>query len=174
MNQYARLFAHARIPAKDRDVLVRFPWHRTAASSFFCCPIQVNYQKAPEGLPYPHFATKHIDAKPTHICVLANGSFFKLDVLSVDGKPFSAGQIQRGLEGILAAPRGAGQAEAVGNLTAHNRDVWAAARDSILSVPGNDQVFRMIDSGVFRASFACRKSWGLRVDMCVSLVCGRA
>jgi hypothetical protein len=85
--------------------------------------------------------------------VLANGNFFQLDVLTAEGKPFTSGQIQRGLEGILAAPRGACQAEAIGNLTAHNRDIWAAARDSLLSIPGNDKVFNMIDSGtlgVFR------------------------
>ena len=111
---------------------------------------QVNYNAAPAGLPFPHFATKHIDAKPRHVLVLAHGSFFTLDVLSADGKPYSAGQIQASLQAIMdVAPAKVRQAELLGDLTTCNRDVWADARASIASVAENSKPLELIDSGSF-------------------------
>lgn len=121
--------------------------------------LQINYQKAPAGLPFPHYATQHIDAKPRHILVLAHNTFYKVDVLSTDGAPYSAGQIQASLEAILAAKpaAGAGQAEAIGNLTAQNRDVWADARNSLCMSAENEKTFNEIDSGacMFLCTMAC-------------------
>lgn len=82
--------------------------------------------------------------------VLARGSFFTLDVLSADGKPYSAGQIQASLQAIMdVAPAKVRQAELLGDLTTCNRDVWADARAAIASVPENTKPFELIDSGSF-------------------------
>lgn len=115
--------------------------------------VQINYHRVPAGLPFPHYATTHIDLNPRHVLVLANGSFYTVDVLSADGKPYSAGQIQASLQAIVDGKPGAGKggyAEDIGNLTAEDRDIWANARAGLLKSTNNTALLNAVDTGSLR------------------------
>lgn len=136
MSQYARLFGHARIPGVGRDTLIN------------SCPV-------PAGLPFPHFATEHTPLRgysASHVCVVARGSFFKLEVIRRrTGEPYSAQRIYSALSAILAqnAPSGdGGAAKQLGDLTAGDRDAWAVARVGIQKLPGNQVALDAIDTAL--------------------------
>lgn len=121
MNQVARLFAHARVPARDRDKLI-------------------NYGCAPIGLPaeLQHFATEYRCTRPRHIAVIAGGGHvFSLDVLGSDAlTPLPTAAIRAGLDAAAACAAELGPVAGpggVGALTALNRDTWADARDRLVA-----------------------------------------
>lgn len=132
MNQYARLFAHARLPHATRDTLV-------------------NFGRSPEGLPYPHFATTFRGANPRHVAVIVDGRVYALDVLREDGTPMPVDDLEAGLRQLQAVARTDGNGGGLVNvptLTAEDRTVWAAARAELASHPDNARSLDTIDSAL--------------------------
>ncbi|CAI5734405.1 unnamed protein product [Hyaloperonospora brassicae] len=90
--------------------------------------------------------------RATHIVVMQGNCFFKLSVLSPDGKQLlSQKQLERQLDFILNAP---GKREHddvdLSTLTAENRDTWARIRSELIAYdPTNADTLGVIDSALF-------------------------
>ena len=114
MNQFARLFGHARLPAVGGDTVK--------------CHVPM-----PSTLDVPHFRTTHTtDEMATHVAVLVRGRFFRVEVMAARGgaiHALSAQEIARGLLAALAAAAELGDApHPIAALTSMDRDAWASAR----------------------------------------------
>eukprot|EP01138_Halocafeteria_seosinensis_P008104 gb/GECG01008282.1/.p1 GENE.gb/GECG01008282.1/~~gb/GECG01008282.1/.p1 ORF type:complete len:676 (+),score=73.15 gb/GECG01008282.1/:1-2028(+) len=132
MNQFARLFNHARIPRKGIDELK--------------C-----YHAAPAALKYRHFATEHIDDVPNnHILVICNKHMYTVNVADDNG-PYKAERIEVSLRGIAEdASRRGPNPHTVQTLTYANRDLWAEARETLFqSSDTNRESLKAIDSALF-------------------------
>lgn len=115
MFSFARQFGTAKIPKRERDVLVSAPLS-------------------------------------SHIVVLKGTQFFKLDVLSPDGKQLlSQAALETRLNEILNSSAKAEHDDLdLSTLTAENRDEWARIRDDLVAHdPVNAQSLSAIDSALF-------------------------
>jgi carnitine O-acetyltransferase len=92
------------------------------------------------------------DAEPgpsraRHVVVLHGGAMFRMDVLGVDGRPYSRDDITAGLRAVLKEP---GQGDGVGRLTTKARAEWAASRDRLIALdPANAAAFDTIETALF-------------------------
>ena len=115
MNQYARLFGHARLPVSGHD---RIACHTAR----------------PPGLSEPHYATEYAasGAPPRHVVVLSRGHYYSVDVLDDAYAPLSAQTIAHALTRLVTQTAVMGDApHPIGVLTSMQRDAWAAARNEL-------------------------------------------
>lgn len=130
MNQFARLFGHARIPGDSGD-------------SNLC------HGPLPEGM-RPHFRTEH-RAPAEHIVVTCRGHYFKVDVSDGAGGTASAAAIAERLVAVCTSACALGYASFfVGALTALPRRQWAAVRGRLSSAASaNAASLSDIDSAIW-------------------------
>lgn len=83
-----------------------------------------------------------------HMLVMRNGNFYVFDTITTDGHIVPTGTIYRNLKHIIQDPSPAPNFP-VGVLTAETRDTWANMRRALTSLPGNEEVLRLIDSAIF-------------------------
>jgi carnitine O-acetyltransferase len=122
MTQYKYLFSTTRIPGLIQDT-VRAPY----------TPMQ----------PGPSPAR--------HILVFHKGHIVRMDVIGLDGTPYSLENIERGLDGVKASiGTAAATEESVGHLTTMARAEWAAARAELIAAhPDNAVALDTIETALF-------------------------
>lgn len=130
MNQFARLFGHARVPGHSGDV-------------------NVCHGPLPEGMS-PHFRTEH-RAPSEHIVVTCRGHYYSVNVSDGAGGPASAAVIAERLAAVCTSACALGYASFfVGALTALPRRHWAAVRERLsAAAPVNAASLQEIDSAIW-------------------------
>ncbi|BES91094.1 Carnitine O-palmitoyltransferase 2 [Nesidiocoris tenuis] len=98
-------------------------------------------------IPQPEIDTLHHDPTTSHITVQRGGKFYKLRVLDQAGDIVDAGVLYTCLKCILES-KSPNEPHPVGVLTTENRNVWAKARDHLLSI-GNVDALKEIEGALF-------------------------
>ncbi|KAK6618059.1 hypothetical protein RUM44_002501 [Polyplax serrata] len=89
------------------------------------------------------------DGSGNHILVLRNGHFFKLRVLDDKGDILPAEDIYTCFKHIIDSDLKLNK-NSIGVLTTENRDIWAKAREHLVSInPDNFQFIKAIDAALF-------------------------
>ena len=87
------------------------------------------------------------DPTAHHVLVMRNGNFFVFDVLDSNGSILDPTHIASCLQEILNDCSAVNKFP-VGVLTTENRDIWADAREHLISC-GNTEILKLIDSSLF-------------------------
>ncbi|KAK1939399.1 Carnitine O-palmitoyltransferase 2 [Phytophthora citrophthora] len=110
--------------------------------------------------------------RSTHIVVMSRNKYFKLDVLSPDGKQLlSQKQLEAQLDSILnSSSKGDHDDLDLSTLTAEERDTWADIRDDLVAHhPVNAETIETIDSALFMLVLEDRNPSDMKHRMELSL-----